>query len=157
MKSDDAAPSYVVQTVVRLLVPFVAIFGLFVAFHGATSAGGGFQGGVVVGTAVVLLALVFGNDDLRHALDRPGFAVLAVSGVVIFAGVGLGSLLLGGSYLQYDVYPLEKATTYGIELVELGIGATVTAVVVLFFFGLAGESRERPAVSADDREVTDRD
>lgn len=157
MNSSDTAPSYVVRTVVRLLVPFVAIFGLFIAFHGADSAGGGFQGGVVVGTAVVLLALVFDRDAIRDALDRPALAVLAVSGVMIFAAVGLGALLLGGSYLQYDVYPLKKATTYGIELVELGIGATVTAVVVLFFFGLAGDTEAESPASADSAEVTNSD
>jgi len=138
MSSDDAgSPSYVVRTVVRLLVPFVALFGLFIAFHGANSAGGGFQGGVVVGTAVVLLALVFDVDRVQGWLDRPALAVLAISGVLLFAGIGLGSLLLGGSFLQYDVYPLSKATTYGIELVELGIGGIVASVAIGLFFLLS--------------------
>lgn len=159
--ADPSATSYVVRTVVRLLVPFVALFGLFVAFHGAESAGGGFQGGVVVGTSVVLLALVFDIERIRNSLDRPALAVLATSGVVLFVAVGIGGLVLGGAFLQYSAYPFTKATTYGIELVELGIGATVTGVVVLFFFGLAstdsGANGAESSTESKTAEVTERD
>ena len=37
--------STVIMTTVRLVAPFVFTYGLFIMFHGADTAGGGFQGG----------------------------------------------------------------------------------------------------------------
>lgn len=41
--------SVVIRTVVRIMVPFIEIFALYVIMHGASGPGGGFQGGVIFG------------------------------------------------------------------------------------------------------------
>ena len=43
--------SLIVRTLARVLVPFVQLFGLYVIVHGHSSPGGGFQGGVILGSA----------------------------------------------------------------------------------------------------------
>ncbi|MCK4691085.1 MAG: MnhB domain-containing protein [Desulfuromonadales bacterium] len=40
--------SLIIQTAVRILVPFIQLFGLYVIVHGHYSPGGGFQGGVIL-------------------------------------------------------------------------------------------------------------
>ncbi|MEW9123182.1 MAG: MnhB domain-containing protein [Thermotaleaceae bacterium] len=45
--------SAIVQTVFRMLFPFVIVFGLYIIIHGAVSPGGGFQGGAVLATALL--------------------------------------------------------------------------------------------------------
>ncbi|PSP93242.1 cation:proton antiporter, partial [Halobacteriales archaeon QS_1_68_44] len=62
--------SEVIMSTVRVVTPFVLTFGLYVTFHGADSPGGGFQGGALVGTVVLMLAFAFGIDSTRRWLGR---------------------------------------------------------------------------------------
>jgi multicomponent Na+:H+ antiporter subunit B len=149
--------SPIVVTVARLLGPFVVTFGAFVTLHGATSPGGGFQGGVVVAAAVVLLAFAYGIDPVRSWLAGPTLSRLVAGGVGLFLLVAVGSLALGGSLLEYRVYGIDPK--YAGELVEVGIGLTVTGVLVALFVllaaGVAGadHTAAAPAEEADDWEV----
>jgi multicomponent Na+:H+ antiporter subunit B len=130
--------STIIMTTVRVVAPFVLTLGLFVMFHGAESAGGGFQGGVVVGSVILMLAFAFGIEAVREWLNPKWVLGIVGLGVLTFAAVGLGSVALGGAFLEYGMYGSLDAVKYGIELVELGIGAIVTGVVVGLFFLVAG-------------------
>jgi multicomponent Na+:H+ antiporter subunit B len=133
--------SPIIMTTVRLITPFVFTFGLFVMFHGADSSGGGFQGGVIVGTVVLMLGLAFGIETTRRWVG-PGFLVALIGvGVLVFVFVGLGSVLLGGDFLQYTTYGVKDASKYGIELVELAIGLIVAGVVSGLLFVIAAGAR----------------
>ena len=129
--------STVIMTTVRLVTPFILTFGLFIMFHGADSPGGGFQGGVIAGAVVMMLAFAYGIDATREWVDSRIVAALASIGVLTFAGIGLGSIALGGQFLEYTLYPIEKASKYGMELVEVAIGAIVASVIVGLFFVIA--------------------
>ena len=143
MSADEQPGLYVestiIMTTVRVVAPFVLTFALFIMFHGADTPGGGFQGGVIAGSVVMMLAFAFGIDSTRQWLDVRVVAALASGGVLVFAGIGLGAIALGGQFLQYDEYLpyYSKAVKYGIELVELGIGAVVASVAIGLFFLLA--------------------
>jgi len=126
--------SEVIMSTVRVVTPFVLTFGLYVTFHGADSPGGGFQGGAIVGAMILMLAFAFGVDPARDWLDRRVVVGMMGLGVVVFVGVGLGSITLGGSFLQYDLYGGKKVVKYAIELVELGIGIIVAGVITSLFF-----------------------
>jgi len=143
MSFDDRPGLYVestiIMTTVRAVAPFVLTFALFVMFHGADSPGGGFQGGVIAGSVVMMLAFAYGIESTRQWLDIRVVAALATGGLLTFATIGLVPLLLGGAFLEYHVYEayISHATAYGIELVELGIGAIVASVAIGLFFLLA--------------------
>ncbi|RLM59632.1 cation:proton antiporter [Halobellus sp. Atlit-31R] len=130
--------STIIMTTVRVVVPFVFTFGLFVMFHGAESAGGGFQGGVIVASAVLLVAFAFGIEPTRAWLEGPLAQVAIATGGGVFALIGLGALASSGAFLDYAAYGFGKdGVKYGIELVELGIGAVVSGVLVSLFFSLS--------------------
>ncbi|WP_262176519.1 Na(+)/H(+) antiporter subunit B [Haloarcula laminariae] len=143
MSADDPPGLYVestiIMTTVRVVAPFVLTFALFIMFHGADTPGGGFQGGVIAGSVVMMLAFAFGIDSTRQWLDIRIVAALASGGVLLFAGIGLGAMALGGNFLEYHLYEpyLHHASKYGIELVELGIGGIVASVAIGLFFLLA--------------------
>lgn len=138
MEAGDTEESVVVTKAVRLVVPFVFAFGLFTMFHGTASVGGGFQGGVVVAAAIVTIAFAFGVDQTGRWLDRRFLATGAVLGIAAFAVVALGPVAAGGTVLEVGAYPGEKGALYAIELVELGIGVTVAATIVVLFFEISG-------------------
>lgn len=148
--------SPIIMATVRVVAPFVLTFGLFIMFHGADSAGGGFQGGVIVSTVILMLGIAFGIEPTRDWVGPSLLVALTGVGVAVFVLVGMGSVLLGGAFLEYAVYPVKKASKYGIELVELSIGVIVAGIVAgLFFTIAAGFSREHdesvPSDDADDR------
>ena len=138
--SDRQSPyveSPIIMTTVRVITPFVFTFGLFVMFHGADSSGGGFQGGVIVGTVVFMLGIAFGTETTRDWVGSKVLIALISLGVLAFLLIGVGSVVLGGAFLQYDVYGFYHATKYGIEFVELAIGLVVSGTVTGLFFVIA--------------------
>ena len=62
---------------------------------------------------------------------------IAAAGVLLFALVGVAGLLAGGNYLDYGVLGATPVAGQhlGIILIELGVGMTVAAAVISFFYG----------------------
>ncbi len=137
--SDDI----ILRIAVKLLVPFMLLFALYVQFHGDFGPGGGFQAGVIGAAAIVLYALVFGlRAGRRLAPDRLVEAMLA-AGVLLYAGVGLAGLFYGGNYLDYFVLHADPVHGQhrGIFWVELGVALTVAGVMLKLFYMFAGRGR----------------
>ncbi len=69
--------------------------------------------------------------------------MLIAAGVLLYAGVGVFGLLLGGNFLEYNVLAEDAVhgQHLGIVLIELGVGITVTAVMLAIFFAFAGRGR----------------
>ena len=130
--------SQVIMPTVKIVAPFAFTYGLFVTFHGAGSPGGGFQGGAIVAAVVFMIAFAFGIESTRQWLANVVVVALAVGGVLVFAGIGLVPVALGGTFLQYDLLPIPDPVKYGMEGVEiLGIGTLVAGVLMGLFFALA--------------------
>lgn len=128
------------RTVTKLLIPFIQLFGLYVIAHGELGPGGGFQGGVVLGVSVIIFVLVFGLKEGRRRVSRNAGDLLMSTGVLVFGGIGILSLLAGGNYLQYSVLlgDPKLASHLAILGVETGIGITVAAVMITLFCETAG-------------------
>ena len=131
----------VVRVVARLLIPFILLFGLYVQFHGDFGPGGGFQAGVIFAAAFVLYGLVFGLDSLQRVVPWRVVEIGVALGLLLYAGVGVVSLFLGGNYLDYRVLDSNDpmhGLHLGILLVELGVGLTVSASMLAIFYAFAG-------------------
>ena len=132
----------VIRTIGDLLMPFVLVFGLYVIWHGEGGAGGGFQGGVIVGSAFILHGLVHGMPSLRRVLSRRVTVALAACGVLLYAGVGVVTMALGSAFLDYDALQPDHPAAgqaLGITLIEFGVGTTVAAVMLTLFDEFSGD------------------
>lgn len=136
------AESPVVETTVRLLSPFVLTFALFTLFHGTTSIGGGFQGGVVAAAVVVTLAFGIGIQTTVAWVAPRRLLASVVAAPLVFATVALAGVVAGDAFLGFAGLPIPKPSVYATEAIELGIGATVAAVVVVLFAALATRDEE---------------
>lgn len=128
----------------RLLVPFIVLFGLYVQFHGDFGPGGGFQAGALISAGLILHALIAGETASLRAVPRVFLKLLTVAGALLFLGVGLAGMVLGGNFLDYSVLlPNPVAGQHlGIFLIELGVGATVTGVLMTIFHAFAAREQE---------------
>ncbi len=128
----------------KALLPPILLFALYVQFHGDYGPGGGFQAGVIFGAGFILHALVYGVDDARRLLPLWLLRFGISFGVLLYAGVGVAGLLLGGNFLDFNVLDARDPVHgqhLGILLVELGVGITVAAVMVAIFLAFAGRGR----------------
>jgi len=128
----------VIRTTAKALMPFMMMFGLYVIFHGEGGPGGGFQGGVILASAFVLYTLVWGLEESNRVMPRRLSDLLAATGVLVYAGVGVYCMVQGGNFLDY--YYLGSAPddpgaaqALGMTLVEIGVGITVASVMITLF------------------------
>lgn len=135
----------VLRVVGKALVPFILLFALYVQFHGDYGPGGGFQAGVIFAAGLILHGLIFGLDDLQRAIPLIVVEIGIALGTLLYGGVGVASMLLGGEFLHYGVLDADSPVHgqhLGILLVELGVGITVTFVMLAIFYSFAGRSRQ---------------
>jgi multicomponent Na+:H+ antiporter subunit B len=132
----------ILVVIAKILIPIIILFALYVQFHGDYGPGGGFQAGVIFSVAFILYGLVFGMDAAQRVIPPAVLRLLASLGVLIFAGTGVATLLLGGQYLNYNVLAADPVAGQhiGIIVIELGVGMTVSSVMLIVFFAFA--SRE---------------
>ena len=130
----------VLRVTSKLLIPPILLYGLYVQFHGDFGPGGGFQAGVIFAAAFILYALLFGVGVTRRVAPATLMRIGLAAGVLIFAGVGVVTMLLGGEYLNYSVLAHDPAhgQHLGILLVEFGVGVTVAASMITIFLVYAG-------------------
>ena len=133
----------ILRITAKLVIPFMFVFALYVQFHGDFGPGGGFQAGVIAAASVILYAIVFGLGAAQRVLPPPVVRFLVPSGVLIFAGVGVVNIFLGGNYLDYSVMGATKVSGQhlGILLVEFGVLVTVAGTMVAIFYAFAGRGR----------------
>ena len=134
----------IVREVANLFFPIIILFGLYVQFHGDFGPGGGFQAGVIIAVGIILYALVHGLDKTRRLIPEKAVRIGMSLGVLLYAGVGVVTLLLGSEFLNYNVLAANPLTGQhlGIFLIELGVGITVATVMVMIFYAFAGRGQE---------------
>ncbi|NIR60440.1 MAG: Na(+)/H(+) antiporter subunit B [Gammaproteobacteria bacterium] len=134
----------VLHVVSKLLIPAILLFALYVQFHGDFGPGGGFQAGVIFAAGIILYGLIHGVAATRAVLPPLLFRTLTALGVLLFAGVGIAAIGLGGNFLDYDALAHERlhGQHRGILLIELGVGVTVASVMVVVFLAFAGRRLE---------------
>ncbi len=133
----------IVQTVCRILTPFLQVYALYVIAHGHYSPGGGFQGGCILGASYILMVIAYDINAVKLRMSEKINTLYCSVGVFIYAGIGLLCLILGANYLDYGILhkilPVDavKARAMGTFAIEIGVGITVMAVMVSIFLNLA--------------------
>lgn len=131
------------RVVTKIFIPFILVFALYVQFHGDFGPGGGFQAGVIAAAMVIFYAIIFGLEAAQRIVPPRAVELMVPTGVAIFAGVGVVSLLLGENYLNYSPLAHDSAhgQEYGILLVEFGVLVTVAGTMTTIFYCFIGRGR----------------
>ncbi|MEL6212889.1 MAG: Na(+)/H(+) antiporter subunit B, partial [Pseudomonadota bacterium] len=125
----------ILRVVTKILFAPILVFAFYVQFHGDYGPGGGFQAGVIFAVAFILHALSFGLDATKKALPESVLKFLMVLGVLLYAGTGVATMLLGANFLGYDAIDPDSThhagQHYGILIVEFGVGMAVAATMLV--------------------------
>lgn len=129
---EDTSDALLVLSV--LLVPPTVLLGLYIVTHGHLTPGGGFQGGVVLATAPLLLYLGSLYDTFKkvapQALIEAGDAI----GAGGFVLVGLAGLIIVGSFLKnfLPLGPVGEIYSAGtIPIINVSVGLEVASGIML--------------------------
>jgi multicomponent Na+:H+ antiporter subunit B len=133
----------VLRVGVKLIIPFMLLFGLYVQLHGDYGPGGGFQAGVIIAGAVIVYALIFGLEEAQRVVPRRLVEFLVPLGVLIYAGTGVVGLLHGQNFLDYSVLAAHAPAgrERGILLVEAGVLVTVASTMIALFYAFSERGR----------------
>jgi len=133
----------VLRVVAKLLMPYILLFALYVQFHGELGPGGGFQAGVIIAATMVFYGLIYGLPAVQKVMPEPLVESMMAVGVLIYGGVGVAGLLLGGNYLDYFVLSRDSVhgQERGIFWVEVGVAITVSGVMMKIFYMFAARRK----------------
>ncbi len=140
----------ILRIITKILVGLIMLYAFYVQFHGDYSPGGGFQAGVIMAVAFILYGLVFTVEKAQQVLPPWLVHKAMAAGLLIYAGTGVVTLLLGANFLDYNVlnaHDPEHGQELGILLVEGGVGITVTAVMVSIYYAFVDRT---PVISDEE-------
>jgi multicomponent Na+:H+ antiporter subunit B len=95
-------PTEIVQNGADILVPLIAIFAAYIVMHGHLGPGGGFQGGAVMASCVLLLLLA--KPDYRIKLGH--LSVMESLAGLLIVLLGIAGVIFAGGFLDNRVLPL---------------------------------------------------
>jgi multisubunit Na+/H+ antiporter MnhB subunit len=113
----EAEMTVIVRTIIRSLLPLILVYGIYIVTYGHLTAGGGFQGGMILVGAVMSFYLAYGYNivrrfheedlDLAEHVGALGYVFTGLLGVFfgisflsnVVKGGAPGNLLSGGIIL----------------------------------------------------------
>jgi multicomponent Na+:H+ antiporter subunit B len=100
---DDArTSSEIVRSGTEILVPLISIFAVYIIMNGHLSAGGGFQGGAVIASGVLLMLLAYP----QYQPNLEFFSVTESVAGALFVLAGIAGLIVAGGFLDNRILPL---------------------------------------------------
>ena len=107
--ADNPSPEAIIETpkvrkkalgvIVRyganLFLPLACTFGGYVVLHGDSSPGGGFQGGVLIASAVLLVFLGYGSQKLSTTFKESFLHSSETVAEIMYVAIGLIGIIVG--------------------------------------------------------------
>ncbi len=81
-----------------MFLPFALVFGLYVILFGSVSSGGGFQGGVIVTSAFLLVYLGYGVEGIGHVISPRPLRIHGGIAACLYVALGFIGILFGRNF-----------------------------------------------------------
>lgn len=131
---------------ILIMIAPKVVFGIYVVTHGQLTPGGGFQGGVILATAALVLYVGEGFGEFRAILSHTAIEVAEAVGAGTFVLIGMLAWLYHKPFLT-NVLPLGKAhelTSGGtMPLISIATGLEVAGGFVLLLYAFLQENLTR--------------
>jgi len=118
-----------------ILIPFIFLLAAYVLLNGETSPGGGFSGGTILGSGLILFASAFGFDRIHVFFGRKVFDGVRVFGLMLYAVLYGYYIFMGANGLGDPLSDLLGGLAMPIDL---AVGLVVASTVYGFFSLFAG-------------------
>jgi multicomponent Na+:H+ antiporter subunit B len=126
--------SAAIRLTTAALVGPTVLLAIYITMHGHLTPGGGFQGGVIAATALLLVYLGSDYETMQRLRPLPLVETAKAAGAAGFVLIGLAGLFAAGAFLE-NFLPLgtagELVSAGTIPLLSLAVGVEVSGAFVL--------------------------
>lgn len=126
----------ILQTITRVLVPIIFIFGIYVILNGHLSPGGGFSGGAIIGAGLILYLNAFGFQKIERFFTEKTYKWVSFGSLTFYCLAKSYSFYTGAHHLESGI-PLGKAgaiISSGLILpLNICVGMVVACTMYAFF------------------------
>ncbi|SEB15505.1 multicomponent Na+:H+ antiporter subunit B [Thalassobacillus cyri] len=131
----------ILRTATTLIAFILFAFSIYLFFAGHNKPGGGFIGGLMTSTAIVLMYMAYGMKAVSKIIPI-NFRVVIPVGLLIAVATGVGSFLFGQPFLSqtfaYFQLPILGKTELATALLfDLGVYLTVIGVTMTIILTIA--------------------
>lgn len=131
----------ILRTVTKLIVFIILTLAIYLFFSGHNAPGGGFIGGLVLASAIVLLLLTYDIETIKYSIPFD-FKIVSAIGALIVLLTGLGSIIFGEPFLTQTfatvILPfLGEVELSTVTFFELGVALVVVGVVVTIILSIS--------------------
>ncbi len=88
--------SSLVRTTSKLFYPLIVLLGAYVFVHGHLTPGGGFQGGAIIATGVLMMYMSYRRFETNHK----ALTIIESMAGLTFVTIGMAGLIIGQSFLE---------------------------------------------------------
>ena len=144
----------IVKSAADFFLPLACVYGAYVVLHGHLSPGGGFQGGVLIASAILLVFLGYGslkvkktfNDHKLHSSETVAEIIYVVLGLLgIIGGFNFCiNFILGGGVME-TTFIMNHAVGYHV------MGGILCLLIMML--GTLTEEDSSKESSSNDKEV----
>src|SRR5699024_6085381 len=125
----------------KLIVFIILTLAIYLFFSGHDAPGGGFIGGLVLASAIVLLLLTYDIETIKYSIPFD-FKIVSAIGALIVLLTGLGSIIFGEPFLTQTfatvILPfLGEVELSTVTFFELGVALVVVGVVVTIILSIS--------------------
>jgi multicomponent Na+:H+ antiporter subunit B len=133
------------QTASKILVFIIMTFSIYILFAGHHNPGGGFIGGLITASALVLLYIAFDLQSVRDIIPVD-FKQLAASGVIVAVLTGTVSFLfdvpfLTQSFAYVNLPLLGKTELASAVIFDLGVYMTVIGTTMTIITSISEDEK----------------
>lgn len=128
-----------IEVVTGKIGPIVLIFGVYVMVYGHLSPGGGFQGGVIIASGIIFLALGSGLDTSAAFTDATALNRLEAGALLVLVLASLSGIAAGKGFFGNPVETVIARPEAFIILLNSLIGIKVGAGIGLLCISMLGE------------------
>jgi len=131
----------ILRTVSKIVVFIILTLAVYLFLSGHHNPGGGFIGGLVLASALVLLFIVYDIETIKKAIPLD-FKKVAAFGAFLAVGTAFGSLVfdvpfLSQSFAYFDLPFFGKTELTTVTIFEAGVALVVVGVVVTIILSIS--------------------
>jgi multisubunit Na+/H+ antiporter MnhB subunit len=143
----------IVKCAADVFLPLAIVFGFYVVLHGDSGPGGGFQGGVLISAAVLLIYLGYGSKVLNKVLSSEVLRKSEALAEMIYIVLAVGGLVFGvyfckNIFIDFNLFGTETASLMN-DAVGYNVLTGVGCLLLLLLSMLNTEEEEEKKEGGD--------
>lgn len=125
----------ILKTAVKVLMPIIMLFGIYVILCGHLGPGGGFSGGSIIGAGLILYSVAYGNNKLNKIITPKKYKTIMICALCFYSLAKCYSFYCGANHLE-TIFKLGQPGAILSAGLILPLNIAVGIVVALTMYGL---------------------